>query len=108
MAKKSLSNEQIDEIIKKYDKGFGASPANLSKEYGVHATTIRRYLRESGESIRQESHRVLLSDRDKVIMRKILAELRVKNPDKVINELDKHFEFKERKIEDEDFITIHL
>lgn len=107
MARKSLNEQEIQEVIKKYDKGFGTSPANLSKEYGVHPTTIRRYLRQSGESSSEESHRVLLSERDKTLMRKVLVELRVKNPDKVISELDRRFEFKERQVEDE-FITIHI
>lgn len=108
MANKKLTEEQIEELIKEYDEGFGESPANLSKKWGVHPTTVRRYLRENGKSSPRQSHRVLLGEREKVLMRKILVNFRVNNLDKLISELDKYFEFTEREREDEDFIIIEV
>lgn len=108
MAKKTLSEEQINQLIKEYDEGFGETPANLSKKWGVHQTTIRRYLRERGLLERRQAHRVLLGDKEKVLLRKILLDYRVSNPDKLIMELDRHFELKKRELEDEDFIIIQV
>ena len=53
MAKKVLSPEQIEQLVKLYNNGYGASPANLSKTFGVQPTTIRRYLRKAGEVLRE-------------------------------------------------------
>lgn len=104
---KKLSNNQIKALIKEYDNGFGATPSDLSAKYNVHPSTIRRYLREAGETLRKSSHKVLISDSDKFLLRKILVNNKVKNPDKLISELDSKFIFSRRE-DKEEFITFNL
>ena len=107
MAKKVLSPEQIEQLVKLYNNGYGASPANLSKTFGVHPTTIRRYLRQAGEVLREPSVQSSLAYKDKLLMRNILLNCKVSHPDKVIKELEKEFTFS-RKEKDEDYTVFNL
>lgn len=109
LAVKKLSKKQIEELLKEYDEGFGLPPTDLSKKWGVHPTTIRRYIRENKSTPSVCSHFVRTKTSDKVLLRKILVENRVKNVDKLISELDKHFTIQRREIEeDEDFPIIEV
>lgn len=109
MAHKQFNSEVIDIIIDEYDKG--ETPANLALKYGVHPTTIRRYLREHNRRLGRLSHTTIIETDVKVELRKVLTQFNVKNLDIVISELDKHFYIERREIngsEDDDFKVIHL
>lgn len=105
---RKLSDSQIEQLIKEYDGGFGATPSDLSAKYNVHPSTIRRYLRQAGKKLRKSSHRVLLKESDKFLLRKILVNNRVKNPDKLISELDANFVFSKREEKESEFITLNF
>lgn len=106
MARRKLDEEQVRNILTEYD--FGYSPSSLAEKYGVHYTTIRRYLRESGRETGRIAHHVLLSPKEKLLMRKIMSGFGIPNPDFLISELDKHFTFQIREDGDGEFELIHI
>jgi uncharacterized protein YjcR len=105
-----LANKPIidkEEILKQYDKG--ETPVNLATKWGVHPTTIRRWIRSSGRSKAKFSHTTNLDKESKVQLRNILLKYNVKDLDSVISELDTHFIIETRKTEeDKDFPIIIL
>ena len=96
-----------DIVLKEYDNG--ESPANLALKWGVHPTTIRRWVRESGRANNKLSHSNQLSMEVKVQLRKILVNTNKDNIDTIISELDKNFliELRDKEI-DKDFPIIIL
>jgi chemotaxis receptor (MCP) glutamine deamidase CheD len=107
LAFKQLNNEVIHILLDEYDRG--ESPASLAIKYGVHPTTIRRYLRNNNRKLGRVTHATLIDTDVKVEMRKVLSKFNIKNLDIVISELDKNFLIEKRmNTEDDDFKIINL
>ena len=107
MANKKVNRSSIEEILVRYDNG--ETPADLATSFGVHPTTVRRYLRQSGRELSRITHTTEIDNEVKLELRKILSKFKIDNIDIVISELDKYFniEKKEDKI-DEAFNIIHV
>lgn len=104
---KKINKNRIEEILKKYDSG--ETPADLATEYGVHPTTIRRYLRNSGRNLSRVSHKTKIDPEIKNELRRVLKDHDIKNIDILISDLDKHFILEKRQGErDSAFEIIHL
>lgn len=102
-----LNKDSKELVLKEYDKGV--SPANLAEKWGVHPTTIRRWIRESGRNTNRFSHTTELDKDVKVQLRNVLSKFDINNLDLVISELDKNFLIEPRQdLEDEDFPVIIL
>lgn len=107
MADKKFNSETINEIIIKYDSG--ENPADLAMTYGVHPTTIRRYLRQQGRKLSRISHQTDIEPAVKQELRRVLAQFNVDNIDILISEIDKHFIVESRQGENDDaFEIIHI
>jgi transposase-like protein len=105
--KPKLNDDFLKEIVKEYDSGV--TPADLAKKWGVHPTTIRRWLRSSGRELSRLSHSMELDREVKMQLRNILSKFNVKKADILISELDKHFLIEPRQEEhDSDFPIINL
>lgn len=108
MAYKQIDEYTIDLIVNEYNSG--EAPANLAKKYGVHPTTIRRYLRKSlKRDLGRLSHTTIIADDTKNELRRVLSSFQVKNVDILISELDKHFIIEKRNDDSENYFrVIHL
>lgn len=105
MANKKLTLEQRELLLSMFDNG--SSPADLARYFKVSASTVCRHLQNNDRKVvTREAHRVLMKDRVKSKLRRILSGYSVSNPDILISELDKNFLMDER--EDEDFETIYV
>lgn len=105
MAKSKINQEAIENLLEEFD--MGETPANLAKIYNVSASTISRYLKKNGRKVEvREAHRVLISDKVKSKLRRILSGHGISNPDILISELDKHFLIEEREHEDYEIIYV--
>lgn len=104
MAKKKLSNKIVKELLERYDNG--ETPADLAISYGVHATTIRRYLRKNGRKLSRISHPIEISYPIKLELRKILIKYNVDNIEDIISELDKKFIIELKKEDKDDAFNI--
>ena len=94
-------------MLEEYDSG--ETPTNLAIKYGVHPTTIRRYLRDNNRKLGRVSHTIAMDTKVKVELRKVLSQLNINDIDIVISELDKNFLIEQRTdTYDEDFKVIHL
>lgn len=107
LAGRKINTKAIEDILNRYDNG--ESPANLANSYGVHPTTIRRYLRSNNRTLLRESHITEIEPNVKFELRRILSKFNVKNTDILISELDKHFLIDLRPKEDDNaFEIIHI
>ena len=106
MALKKLDDTQLDTILTQFNNG--ESPSNLAEKYGVHPTTVRRYLRERGRDPLRMSHQILIDTQTKLQLRKLIQGFTHVSPDLLISELDKHFLIKLRDSEDKDFPIINV
>lgn len=104
LAKKKLSNKIVKELLERYDNG--ETPADLAISYGVHATTIRRYLRKNGRKLLKISHPTEISYPVKLELRKILIKYNVNNIEDIISELDKKFIIELKKEDKDDAFNI--
>lgn len=103
MAKMSL--EQRLKMLEMFDSG--ESPANLAKIFNVSASTISRHLHNNNRVVvTREAHRVLISDKVKSKLRRILSGHGVDRPDFLISELDKNFRIDERENENTETIYV--
>lgn len=107
MAERKLKNNSIEELLIEFDNG--KTPANLAVKYGVHPSTLRRYLRVNGRKLGKIAHSSNLDSETKIELKRILVKYNVKNLDSLISELDESFnlEIKE-STEDADFPIIDL
>ena len=107
LAKRKVNNDTIEEILKRFDSG--ETPADLATSYGVHPTTIRRYLRQNGRQLSRVSHTTEIDPDIKLELRRVLSKFNVDNIDILISEIDKHFIIEKRQGEEDDaFQIIHL
>lgn len=107
LAKRKVNNETLKEILDRFDNG--ETPADLASSYGVHPTTIRRYLRLNGRKLSRVSHTSEIDLEVKQELRKVLSKFNIDNVDILISELDKRFIIDKReKDEDDAFEIIHL
>ena len=104
LAKKKLNNKIVKELLERYDNG--ETPADLAISYGVHATTIRRYLRKNGRKLLRISHPTEISYPVKWELRKILIKYNVNNIEDIISELDKKFIIELKKEDKDDAFNI--
>ncbi len=107
LANKKVNNDTIEEILKRFDSG--ETPADLATSYGVHPSTIRRYLRQNGRQLSRISHTTEIDQDIKMELRRVLSKFNVDNVDILISEIDKHFIIEKRqREEDSAFEIIHL
>lgn len=107
MANRKVNTETIKEILDRYDSG--ETPADLATSYGVHPTTIRRYLRNNGRELSRVTHTTEIDPDVKQELRRVLSKFNVNNTDILISEIDKHFIIEKRQGEKDDaFEIIHL
>lgn len=107
LANKKVNNDTIEEILKRFDSG--ETPADLATSYGVHPSTIRRYLRQNGRQLSRVSHTTEIDPETKLELRRVLSKFNVDNVDILISEIDKHFIIEKRQEEEDDaFQIIHL
>lgn len=107
LANKKVNNNTIQEILNRFDSG--ETPADLATSYGVHPTTIRRYLRNNGRELSRVSHSTEIELEVKVSLKRLLAKFNVTDIDAIINEIDRQFIIEMRQGEDDDaFHIIHL
>jgi transposase len=101
LADRKLNIDDVAKLVA--DFNGGETQANLSKKWGVHPSTIRRYIRQVQPTKVKPAHRVLISRKDKVTLRRILLDFSIPNPDKLISEIDRHFKLSARE-EDEQIV----
>lgn len=107
LAKRKVNNDTIEEILRRFDSG--ETPADLATLYGVHPSTIRRYLRQNGRQLSRVSHTTEIDQDIKIELRRVLSKFNVDNVDILISEIDKHFIIEKRQEEEDDaFQIIHL
>jgi hypothetical protein len=107
LANRKVNTETIKEILDRYDSG--ETPADLATSYGVHPTTIRRYLRDNGRELSRVTHTTEIDPDVKHELRRVLSKFNVDNIDILISEIDKHFIIEKRQGEEDDaFEIIHL
>ena len=107
LAKRKVNSDTIEEILKRFDSG--ETPADLATLYGVHPTTIRRYLRQNGRQLSRVSHTTEIDQDIKIELRRVLSKFNVDNVDILISEIDNHFIIEKRQGEKDDaFEIIHL
>lgn len=107
LANKKVNSDTIQEILKRFDGG--ETPADLATVYGVHPTTIRRYLRQNGRQLSRVSHTTKIDTDIKLELRRVLSKFNVDNVDILISEIDKHFIIEKRQgEEDSAFEIVHL
>lgn len=107
LANRKVNTETIKEILDRYDSG--ETPADLATSYGVHPTTIRRYLRNNGRELSRVTHTTEIDPDVKQELRRVLSKFNVNNTDILISEIDKHFIIEKRQGEKDDaFEIIHL
>ena len=107
LANKKVNSDTIEEILKRFDSG--ETPADLATSYGVHPSTIRRYLRQNGRQLSRVSHTTEIDQDIKIELRRVLSKFNVDNVDILISEIDKHFIIEKRQWEKDDaFEIIHL
>ena len=105
MANKKLNLEQRMLMLTMFDNGD--SPASLARYFKVSASTVSRHLQINNRKVvTREAHRVLIDDKVKSKLRRILSGYGIDRPDILISELDKNFLMEER--EDEDFEIIYV
>lgn len=108
MANKKIKDKNtIDLIVNDYNSG--EAPANLARKYGVHPTTIRRYLRDTlKRDLGKISHTTIIKADVKNDLRRVLSSHKVSNIDALISELDKHFIIEKRVDSEDCFQVIHV
>lgn len=103
----SKFNINKEKILEEYDSGV--TPANLAVKHGVHATTIRRWVRDSRKTNYTFSHTVNMDKDVKTQLRSILSKINSNNLDTTISKLDQTFVIEPRQSEDDvDFPVIIL
>lgn len=97
----------IEEVIREYESGN--SPTNLAEKWGVHPTTIRRWIKRAGKTRQVFSTPNNIDEEAKMTLRKILLKYNIENIDEIIMDITSEFyiEIKEDK-QDEDFPLIIL
>lgn len=106
MAKKKLTDSQVIDLLMLFDVN-GFSPAELATHFNISVSTVSRILKKSGRVVRaREAHRVLISNKVKSKLIRILSGYGVNRPDLLISDLDKNFLIELR--EEEDFEIIYV
>jgi transposase-like protein len=106
LAKKKLDKREA-KILKEYDSG-NVTPADLAEKYGVHSTTMRRFLREHGRKLGRIAHSELLSSQVKTKLKRVLVDHNIKNVDALVSALDENFIIELREQVDSSFEIIQL
>lgn len=90
MANRKLSDEQIAQLLDGFDNG--ESPSKLAIHFNISPSTVSRVLKTNNRNVSVRlAHRVMIEDKVKSRLRKVLSGYGISNPDFLISRLDEEF-----------------
>ena len=99
-----MDRSVIQSVVEEYK--LGATPSCLAEKWGVHPTTILRWVKKELDLKPKISNPSNMDKVSRLELRKLLVNLNLDNVDLIIRELDSNFDIKLKQSKDEDFEVI--
>lgn len=99
-----MDRSVIQSVVEEYK--LGATPSSLAEKWGVHPTTILRWIKKELDIKPKISNPSNMDKVSRLELRKLLVNLNLDNVDLIIRELDSNFDIKLKQTKDEDFEVI--
>lgn len=101
-----MNKSIIQSVVEEYQQG--ASTVDLATKWGVHPTTILRWIKKEIDIKPKMAKPSNMDGVTKRELKKLLASLDIKDVDLVLDKLDSNFELRFKDTKDEDFEVIIL
>lgn len=101
-----MNRSIIQSVVEEYK--LGASPTSLAEKWGVHPTTILRWVKKELNVKPKIANPSNMDRVTKLELRKLLENLNIQDVEQVISELDSNFNIKQKETKDEDFEVIFV
>lgn len=101
-----MNRSIIQSVVDEYK--LGASPQELAEKWGVHPTTILRWIKKEFNIKPKISNPPNMNKTTKLELKKLLESFNIHNVDSLIQELDSNFSIEYMETKDEDFEVIFV